>query len=64
MPIKGQKETSHRFNAKTAQSYFAQVGDISIPLEELAAEKVPPTLTVHHLKDLRQRLEQSRMNLG
>ncbi|HUV51652.1 MAG TPA: hypothetical protein VMW64_01080 [Dehalococcoidia bacterium] len=60
----GQKETGIRFNAKTAQSYFAQVCDISIPLEELAARKVPPSLTVHHLKELRQRLEQSCMNLG
>ena len=51
-------------NEKTARSYFANVCDISIPLEKLAAEKVPPALTVHHLKEFRQRLEQSRMNLG
>lgn len=30
----------------------------------LASEKVPPALTVHHLKEFRQKLEKSRMNLG
>lgn len=60
----GKKKAGIHFNTKTAQSYFAQVCDISIPLEELAEAKVPPALTVHHLKELRQRLEQSSMNLG
>lgn len=60
----GKKPGEIKVNAKTAQSYFANVCDISIPVEELAAEKVPPALTVHHLKEFKQKLEQSRMNLG
>ena len=60
----GQREGSIRVNAKTTQSYFANVCDLSIPLEVLASEKVPPSLTVHHLKEFRQKLEKSRMNLG
>ena len=51
-------------NEKSARSYFANVCDISVSLEELAMETVPPALTVHHLREFRQRLEQSCMNLG
>ena len=51
-------------NEKTARSYFANVCDISVTIEELAKETVPPALTVHMLKEFRQRLEQSRMKLG
>ena len=50
-------------NEKTARSYFANVCDVSVTIEELAKEAVPPALTVHHLREFRQRLEQSRMNL-
>jgi len=50
-------------NEKAARSYFANVCDISATLEELAKETVPPALTVHMLKEFRQRLEKSRMNL-
>jgi len=49
---------------KAARSYFANVCDVSVSLEELAKETVPPALTVHHLREFRQRLEQSRMKLG
>ncbi len=51
-------------NEKTARSYFANVCDVSVTIEELAEETVPPALTVHHLREFRQRLEQSRMKLG
>ncbi|MBA7613099.1 hypothetical protein ES703_20342 [subsurface metagenome] len=51
-------------NEKTARSYFANVCDVSVTIEELAKEPVPSALTVHHLREFRQRLEQSRMNLG
>jgi len=50
-------------NEKSARSFFANVCDVSVSLEELAEETVPPALTVHHLREFRQRLEQSRMNL-
>jgi len=50
-------------NEKTARSYFANVCDVSVTIEELAKETVPPALTVHMLKEFRQRLEKSRMNL-
>jgi len=50
-------------NEKTARSYFANVYDVSVSLEELAKETAPPALTVHMLKEFRQRLEKSRMNL-
>ena len=53
-----------RVNEKTARSYFANVCDVSVTIEELAKETVPPALTVHMLKEFRQRLEQSRMKLG
>jgi len=51
-------------NEKTARSYFANVCDVSVTIEELAKETVPPALTVHHLREFRQRLEQSKMKLG
>ncbi|MBA7704172.1 hypothetical protein ES703_112973 [subsurface metagenome] len=51
-------------NEKSARSYFANVCDVSINIEELANEAVPQALTVHHLREFRQRLEQSSMNLG
>ena len=38
--------------------------NVSVSLEELAKEPVAPALTVHMLKEFRQRLEQSRMKLG
>jgi len=60
----GSKLGRVKVNAKTAQSYFASVCDVSVPLEAFAEEKVPLALTVHHLKEFRQRLEQSRMKLG
>jgi len=52
-----------KVNEKTARSYFANVCDVSVPLEELAGEKVPQALTVHMLREFRQRLEQSKMKL-
>ncbi|MBA7601841.1 hypothetical protein ES703_08925 [subsurface metagenome] len=51
-------------NEKAARSYFANVCDISVALEELAKETVPPALTIHMLKEFQQKLEQSRMNLS
>lgn len=51
-------------NEKAARSYFANVCDVSVALEELAKETVPPALTIHMLKEFQQKLEQSRMNLG
>lgn len=52
-----------RMNEKTARSFFAQVCDVSVPLEKLASETAPSTLTVHHLSQFRERLEKSRMDL-
>lgn len=53
-----------KINGKTARSFFTQVFDISIKAEELGQENVPPALTLHMLREFRQRLEQSKMNLG
>lgn len=53
-----------RVNSKTARSYFTNVFDISISPEELDKETVPTALTLHMLREFRQRLEHSRMNLG
>lgn len=53
-----------RVDEKSARSYFANVSDVSLSLETLAKEEVPPSLTVHHLREFRERLEKSRMNLG
>lgn len=53
-----------KVNEKSARSFFANVHDVSVPLEALAEEPVPPSLTVHMLRDFRERLEKSRMNLG
>jgi len=54
---------SLKVNEKTARSFFANISDVSVSLEELAEEAVPPTLTIHHLREFRERLEKSRMNL-
>lgn len=53
-----------RVDEKTARSYFANVCDVSLSLETLAQEAVPPSLTIHHLREFRERLDKSRMSLG
>lgn len=55
--------TEVKVNEKTARSYFANVCDVSVPLEDLTSDKVPQALTVHMLREFRERLDKSRMKL-
>lgn len=53
-----------RVNATTARSYFAQVHDLSVPLAAFESTNPPGKLTLYMLKAFRERLQNTRMNLG